>query len=194
MKTILFTAVTLVLAAGPLSAAQLYRWVDEKGSVEWRDTPPPSTAKKVEQRTLSSGNTIETSNVPFSVQQAMKNHPVTLWAYDCGEPCTDARNHLTRRGIPYTERNSQKDLEGIKKATGGTQVPVLIVGSVQHKGYLESTWDAALDAAGYPKSPLPGVKVKPATGDPVKPADAKASPTASVKGTETKGVAPAAPK
>lgn len=192
MKTIVCTAVAMVLAAGSLSAAQLYRWVDEKGNVEWRDTPPPSTAKKVERRTLT-GNTIDTSGLPYSVQQAMKNHPVTLWAYDCGEPCTDARNHLARRGIPYTERNSQKDLEGLKKATGGIQVPVLIVGSVQHKGYLDTTWDAALDAAGYPKSALPGVTVKPA-GAAAKPADAKGTPTASVKGTESKGIAPAAPK
>ena len=193
MKTIVCTAVAMMLAAGSLSAAQLYRWVDEKGNVEWRDTPPPSTAKKVEQRTLSGGNTIETSSLPYSVQQAMKNHPVTLWVYDCGEPCTDARNHLTKRGIPYTERNSQKDLEGLKKATGGTQVPVLIVGSAQHKGYLESTWNAALDAAGYPKSALPGVKVKPA-GNAAKPADAKGTPTAAVKGTASKGISPAAPK
>jgi glutaredoxin len=166
MKAIILTALAALLAAGPLCAAQLYRWVDEKGNVEWRDTPPPSTAKKVEQRTLGRGNTIETSSLPYSVQQAIKKHPVTLWTFDCGEPCTDARNHLTRRGIPYTERNSQKDPEGLKKATGGTQVPVLIVGTTQHKGYLESTWDAALDAAGYPSAAIPGVKVKPAAKAP----------------------------
>jgi hypothetical protein len=39
-------------------------------------------------------------------------------------------------------------------------VPVLLVGTKQLKGYLESDWDAALDSAGYPKTALPGVKVK----------------------------------
>jgi len=197
MKTIIVTAVALVLAAGPLSAAQLYRWVDEKGAVEWRDTPPPSTAKKVEQRTLGAGNTIDTSSLPFSVQQAMKTHPVTLWTYECGQPCTDARNHLLRRGIPYTERNSQKDPAGLKKATGDTQVPVLFVGSTQLKGYLDTTWDGALDAAGYPKTAAPGVKVKPmgdATGGKGAPSDAKGTPTAVAKPPESKGVSPAAPK
>lgn len=163
MRTIVFIAIALTFAAGPLSAAQLYRWVDEKGNVEWRDTPPPANAKKVEQRTLS-GNTIETSSLPYSVQQAMKSNPVTLWAYDCGEPCADARKHLARRGIPHTVRDSQKDPDGLKKATGDIQVPVLIVGTTQLKGYLESSWDAALDSAGYPKSAMPGVKVPaPAT-------------------------------
>lgn len=179
MRTIIYAAVAMILA-GPLYAAQLYRWVDEKGNVEWRDTPPPTTAKNVEQRTLGRGNTIDTSSLPYSVQQAMKSHPVTLWTFDCGEPCTDARNHLTRRGIPYTERNSQKDPDGLKKATGGTHVPVLIVGTTQLKGYLESNWDTALDSAGYPRTAMPGMKVKPA-GD----APDKAAPAAAAKAPES---------
>src|SRR5438309_6693312 len=112
MKTILLCV--LALAVTPVSAAQLYKWTDEKGNVEWRDTPPPPNAKKVEQRNMG-GNTIETSTVPYAVQQAVKNNPVTLWAFDCGAPCSDARNHLTRRGIPYTERNAQANVDALKK-------------------------------------------------------------------------------
>ncbi|HUP93082.1 MAG TPA: DUF4124 domain-containing protein, partial [Solimonas sp.] len=104
MKVLPFAALAAALAAGPLGAAQLYRWVDEKGGVEYRDTPPPPNAKKVERRDMS-GNTIETSALPYSVQLAVKNHPVTLWSYDCGDPCIKARAHLARRGIPFTERS-----------------------------------------------------------------------------------------
>src|ERR1700682_6597993 len=71
-------ALAVAVIAAPLSAAQLYRWVDDKGNVEWRDTPPPATAKSVEQRNISS-NTIQTSTVPYGMQQAIKNFPVTLW-------------------------------------------------------------------------------------------------------------------
>ena len=152
-----FIACALALAAFPLGAAQLYRWVDDQGKVEWRDTPPPAHAKKVEQRTLGS-NTIETSSMPYSLQQAIKKNPVTLWAYDCGEVCTKARGHLAKRGVPHTERNAQREIEALKQLAGGTEVPVLVVGSKQLKGYLESDWDAALDSAGYPKSALPGMK------------------------------------
>lgn len=175
MKTLSVAALALSLATGSLSAAQLYRWVDDKGRVEWRDTPPPSTARNVEQRTVT-GNTIDTSAIPFSVQQAMKSHPVTLWAFDCGEHCTNARAHLARRGVPHTERNAQKDFDALQKATGSTEVPVLIVGSVQIKGYLESSWDAALDTAGYPRTPYPGMKTKPAAT--AKAADTPAKPAA----------------
>jgi glutaredoxin len=86
---------------------------------------------------------------------------VTLWAFDCGDPCTRARTHLQRRGVPHVERNAQKEPDALKSITGTLEVPVLLVGSKHLKGYLESDWDAALDSAGYPRTPPPGVKVKP---------------------------------
>jgi glutaredoxin len=152
----LVCALTPALAAG----AQLYRWVDEKGNVEWRDTPPPPHAKKVERRNVGA-NTIETSTLPYSVQLAVKNFPVTLWAFDCGDPCNRARAHLQKRGVPHVERNAQKEPDALKGITGTLEVPVLLVGSKHLKGYLESDWDAALDSAGYPRTPPPGVKVRP---------------------------------
>jgi glutaredoxin len=158
MKKTLVLHLALWILAAPLGAAQLYRWVDEKGNVEWRDTPPPSTAKKVEQRTLGD-NTIQTSDLPYSLQLAVKNHPVTLWITDCGEVCNRARAHLNRRGVPHTERNPQAEMEAFKKISGGgLEVPLLFVGSRQVKGYLESEWDAVLDAAGYPRTAVAGFK------------------------------------
>lgn len=151
----------LAVAVAPLGAAQLYRWVDENGRVEWRDTLPPPSAKNVEQRTLGP-NTIQTSTLPYNVQQAMKDFPVTLWIFDCGEPCNTARNHLTRRGIPHTERNADKERDALRKITGSQEAPVLMVGARQLKGYLAADWDAALDAAGYSRTPIPGVKTQAA--------------------------------
>ena len=161
MRRLSIAALVLAFFAGQAAAAQMYRWVDDKGNVEYRDTPPPATAKKVERRDVSTGNMVDTSTMPYSLQVAVKNHPVTLWAYDCGDPCTRARVHLSKRGIPYTERNPQKEPDAMKKATGSTDVPVLFVGSNQLKGYLDTAWDSALDTAGYPKSPPPGYKPPP---------------------------------
>ena len=170
MKRLVFIFL-LPLATGAFGAAQLYRWVDEKGNVEWRDTPPPENAKNVEHRNVG-GNTIQTSTMPYALQQAVKNHPVTLWAFDCGAPCNDARSHLARRGVPYTERNAEKNNEALKKLSGSMEVPLLLVGARQLKGYLASDWDAALDAAGYPRSGIPGVKPQ------VKVEDKEAKPAA----------------
>jgi hypothetical protein len=188
MNVTLVTALALALAAGPASAAQLYRWVDDKGNVEWRDTPPPSTAKKVEQRTMT-GNTIETSTMPYSLQQAVRNYPVTLWTFDCGPPCKLANDYLAKRGVPYTVRYSNKEPETLKKLTGGTEVPVLIVGSTQLKGFLETSWDSALDNAGYPRTAPPGMKSQVKTGEPAKGTEGAAKPAPE---SAPKGAAPAA--
>src|SRR5688572_6703909 len=166
--------------SGTLFAAQLYRWVDEKGNVEYRDTPPPTSAKKIEQPRIT-GGAAPAAELPYSVQQAVKNFPVTLWVTDCGDSCTNARGHLVRRGVPHKEIDPRNDFDNFKKVTGGTEVPVIFVGTTRLKGYLESDLDAALDAAGYPKTAL----VKP----PVKPA---AKPAATEKGAPA-GTQPAAP-
>jgi len=175
MKQIKIILIMVLLAAtGTLVAAQLYRWVDENGKVEYRDTPPPSSAKKVEQRSLG-GGTVEASALPFSVQQAARNFPVTLWNAQCGAPCDQARAHLARRGVPHAEKDAQVDVEAFKQLTGGIDVPVLFVGSNRIKGYLEGEWDSALDIAGYPKTAPPGVRLA------TKPVAAAAGPRPTVK-------------
>lgn len=165
-------SLSLVLFAVTLgNAAQLYRWVDSKGNVEWRDTPPPASApaKKIEQRKVGD-NVISTTDQPYEVQLAMKNHPVTLWVMDCGPPCTSARTHLERRGIPYTEKAPQSDLENFKKISPASEVPILLVGRSQLKGYQQDAWDSALDTAGYPRT-ASVVRRKPAATAPKPPAE-----------------------
>lgn len=172
----------LALAPASVYAAQLYRWVDSKGNVEWRDTPPPPSVpeKNIQQRRVGDNLTASTA-LPYSVQLAMKNHPVKLWATDCGPPCSSARAHLNRRGTPFTEKAPQSDLAGFRKVSPESEVPILQVGIFTLKGYRESEWDNTLDSTGYPRTatairPNPG-----ATPPPAKPAvdstkDAEAAP------------------
>jgi hypothetical protein len=165
-----------LLAALSANAAQLYRWVDAKGNVEWRDTPPPpsATAKKVEQRKIGD-NVIGTSEAPYSLQLAMKNHPVTFWASpDCGNACDTARAHLNRRGTPYSEKNPQDNTAAFKQLSGGLELPYLQVGSMRVKGYLDSEYDNTLDSAGYPRTAV-ALKPKPTPPAP-KPAAEGAKP------------------
>ena len=145
----------LLLAAAAAPAAQLYRWVDEQGRVEWRDTPPPASAKDVQQVNVPSG-AAPAPAVPYAVQQAVRNFPVTLWNSNCGSPCDRARALLASRAIPHTEKDAKANLEEFRKVTGGLDVPVLIVGHDLLKGYNETDWNNALDAAGYPHGAAPG--------------------------------------
>jgi len=102
-------------------------------------------------------------NLPYAVKLAAQKYPVTLYVTNCGEACDKAREHLAKRGVPHSTVDPQKPegAEALKKAAGALEVPVLVVGSSVSKGYAASAWDAALDAAGYPKSSvLPKSAVK----------------------------------
>ena len=171
-RTVILLALLMsaLMSAIPAQAAQLYRWVDDKGRVEWRDTPPPATAKKVEKRTVG-GSVIETSTLPYSVQQAVRNFPITLYTSNCGEGCDKARAHLVKRGIPFTQKNPQDDVAAYKKLTNGSmEVPLLFVGNDRLRGYESGAWDTTLDAAGYPRQPVPGyAPPKPAVAPAAKP-------------------------
>lgn len=190
-------ALGLMTQAG---AAQLYRWVDSKGNVEWRDTPPPASVpqKQIEQRRVGGSVVGGTSGSPFAVQLAAKNHPVTFWSSsDCGKTCDSARAHLAKRGIPYTETSPNADLEGFKKVSPRNEIPVLQVGKTTLKGYLDSEWDGALDNAGYPRS-APAVKptvIQPKASPEAAPQSASAgAPAAAPAPTQgDKAAAPAPP-
>jgi hypothetical protein len=151
----------LAMFAVPASGAEMYRWVDDKGVVNYTPYPPPANIKKVETKRLG-GNTVQTSEGSYSLQQATKNFPITLYATDCGELCNSARAHLKKRGIPYNEKNptDAKEIDEFKKVSGGgMEIPLLVVGSLKTiKGYLASDWDATFDQAGYPSTAVPGAK------------------------------------
>ena len=166
--TIACTAIALTLLAGA-SFAQTYRWLDQNGRVRYTGTPPPPTATQAEEKKLSS-NVVQTDALPYSAQLAVKNFPVTLYsAANCGQPCTDGRNLLVKRGVPFKEIavGDEKSREALKKASGSDEVPVLTVGHDARKGYQQGTWHAALDAVGYPKSGPVGAASK---REPAKPA------------------------
>jgi len=154
----------------PLAAAQLYQWKDAQGRTQYSDQPPPPSIRNVQQKSFK-GNVIEVGE-SFSAKTAREKYPVTLYASDCGPLCDQARQLLTARGIPFSSKDPQASPEAqaeLKKLTGQSRVPVLVVGSDKVDGFESGQWQAALDRAGYPKSAPPGSK-------PVPPAAPAASP------------------
>ena len=170
-----------VFAAVP-AAAELYKWVDAEGKVHYSDTPPPANAKKAERKKLTDKPSAAT--VPYAVQQAMKNAPVTLFSYDCGDGCAQASALLAKRGIPYANKDALDPVARaeLKKATGGEEIaPVLLVGRKTLKGFEEGAWNDALSAAGYPTSavgPVPQAAKPAQAAKPPQAADAEAQPAA----------------
>lgn len=185
MKNPPLALAALLLALSPFADAQtsVYRWVDKDGKVHFSDSPPPETAKDVQQKRV--GSAPADPELPYATRQAAQRHPVVLYtAASCGHPCAQARELLRARGIPYAERDPQinrGDAESLTKLIGGLEVPVIVVGSASVKGFEAGQWNAALDTAGYPRSLPPGARA-PAPQPPV--ADPQPVPQASVPSPE----------
>ena len=173
-------AALLLLPALALAQASVYRWVDKDGKVHYSDTPPPEPQKSLTQKRVGGGYS-EQTQLPYATQIAMQKSPVTLYTgADCGDPCKSGRELLSKRGIPYNERDAQgnaEDSEALKKLVGTLEVPVLTVGATKVKGYEEGAWHSALDGAGYPRTALPG-QVPPRPPAPAKKPEAPAAPAA----------------
>lgn len=179
MKPLALIALLTLCAAA--QAGQLYRWTDADGHVHYTDQPPPANAKTAESKKL--GDKPADPNMPYALQLATKNYPVTLYNADCGEICTKASALLNKRGVPYSDRNAREEevVAALEKLTGGKrEVPTLVVGKQVLRGYEEPVWNVTLDAAGYPKTGIlpPRAPTKPAPAAAAKPAQetAQAAP------------------
>jgi glutaredoxin len=148
-----FFLITLLLFAG-LAQAQQYRWVDKNGRVQFTDTPPPTGAKDVRKTDIETEKPAA-APLPFELTRLQRDFPVTLYtAPVCKEGCDRSRALLNKRGIPFKEISviDTEANEELKRISGGTDVPVMVVGRSVERGFEQSAFDALLDSAGYPKA------------------------------------------
>jgi glutaredoxin len=143
-----------LLCAGLVQAQGAYRWVDSDGKVHYGDRPPAAATGKAKE--LKLGAPAADKQVSFTMRQAMENFPVTMYVGDDCVACKEARTHLSKRGIPFTEKNvaTNEEIDALKQLLGGGEavIPVLQVGTKTRKGFEQGSWDGLLDAAGYPKA------------------------------------------
>jgi glutaredoxin len=154
MKTVRLLMPLMLLAAAGSVHAQMYKWVGPDGKVTYSDTPPPSSVKKVETKSLSGGGGVDTSNLPYELAEAVKNSPVTLYTTSKCPACDDGRKLLSNRGVPFVEKtvSTSEDIAQLKKAGGETRLPFLLVGRGKQQGFEPGAWNVALTTAGYPES------------------------------------------
>lgn len=149
-------SLVLVLCAISVSAAEVYRWVDKNGRVQYSDQPPPAGVKKSEQRKI--GENVIDGQDAYPLKQAIAKNPVLLYTGDCGQLCASAKALLIKRGIPHAEKdpqNNKADADALMDLVRAMEIPALKVGNKAIKGFDANRWNAALDEAGYPTSNPP---------------------------------------
>lgn len=179
------TCAAAALLAATAHAQQVYRIVGPDGRVTFSDRAPTADA---EGKAIGSGagGASGLDALPYSLRQAATRFPVTLYTSSDCMPCNNARNLLTQRGIPFSERtvNSVEDIDALKRLGGEASLPFGTIGSQQLRGFSESEWTQYLNAAGYPsQSQLPRNYKAPAAAPlaaakPAAPAPAASAPAA----------------
>ena len=136
----------LGLLAQP-ALADYYRWIDDKGRVNYSDQTPPANARQVQ---ILKKSGARTDLAAPSVAKDTKP-PVTLYTSECGTPCDQAKALLDQRGTPYTLKDAgNPDVAAqLEKLSGAREVPVLTIGGNVHKGFERTLWSNLLDVAGH---------------------------------------------
>lgn len=188
-KTLL-TVLLLTAASAGAMAQNVYRIVGPDGKVSFSDRPPAepnATAQPARVGTPAAPTPSGLAALPFELRQVATRYPVTLYTgADCA-PCASARNLLTARGVPFTERTvtSNEDIAALQRLSGSTSLPFGTIGSQQLVGFSDTEWTQYLNAAGYPrqsqlppnyKAPPPAPLVAVAPAPAAAPAAASAAP------------------
>jgi glutaredoxin len=167
-KKLLVTAFGASVLCVGLSAHATYKWVGADGKITYSDVPPPAEGKLLRgpsgapPQSAAEGD----SGLPYALKQAVAKYPVVLYSANDCSPCKMAREVLTKRGVPFSERliTSGNDAEQFKKL-GFTDLtmPSITVGKERSVGFEASAYDRLLDSAGYPRSSvLPSTYKAPA--------------------------------
>lgn len=182
----LLASLLMVLASASAHAQQVYRIVGPDGKVTFSDRPPAdANANAQPARTASTGPAATSAALPFELRQVATRFPVTLYTGNDCAPCTSARNLLSSRGVPFTERtvSTNEDIDALQRLSGSTSLPFGTIGGQRLSGFSDAEWSQYLDAAGYPKqSQLPSNYRQP-----------PATPLVAVKAVEPTAAASAAP-
>ncbi|MBU1352212.1 MAG: glutaredoxin family protein [Gammaproteobacteria bacterium] len=160
----LLASLLMALVSVNAQAQSVYRIVGPDGKVTFSDRPP-ADASAQPTRTVNTGPAAANATLPLELRQVTTRFPVTLYTGSDCAPCNSARNLLTSRGVPFTERtvSTNEDIAALQRLSGNSSLPFGTIGGQQLAGFSDTEWTQYLDAAGYPKqSQLPATYRAPA--------------------------------
>ena len=158
--SVLLILLAMALTLPVSGQAEIYKWIDAKGVVTFKDTPPPEGIKaeviNVRSAPISSntenGSTpnapkVETKTAPAAAV-APRNYPrVEIYATSWCPSCKAAINYLDTQGVPYTHYDIERDSAADRRLTElyhQKSIPFTIIGKEQILGFSRKKFDAAL--------------------------------------------------
>jgi glutaredoxin-like YruB-family protein len=165
IKRTLLAFIILLLTVS-LAGAEMYQWIDDKGVVTFKDTPPPLSKKRKKVKTYSDGDfdpapvsqpapkpravkSTVAAAIPHSAapKKVRFTGTVELYVTDWCGYCKKAKKYLTEKGIPFVAYDIEKDSAANErhKALGGNGVPLIIIGANKVSGFSQEAVEYYLE-------------------------------------------------
>jgi glutaredoxin len=139
-----------LLGIPSVASAQLYKWTDDQGRVQYSDKAPDKGGKKVDVKINSYSGAPLVSGAGKPVADGTRGSVKLYTTTWCGY-CAKARAHLKSKGVPYEDLDVEKSAQGKHEfaALKGRSVPVILIGNQRMDGFDPSRMDAMLKTAGH---------------------------------------------
>ena len=148
----LLAILLLVLIAGQVQA-EIYKWVDENGKVQFSDKPNPlAKSEKIEVKVNTYVAPIMVDDGSRAAEKPKKAKPKKVVMYSaewCGV-CKKAKAYFEKNGIRYKEYDVEKSSKGKRdyKKMKGKGVPIILVGESKMIGFSPSRFQQMYGADG----------------------------------------------
>ncbi len=154
--TFVFVLLALTIYLSSTAAAEMYKWVDDKGEMHISDSPPPAAKSPGEIKVYkdSQGDSLDTAPAPVKKKEESrpaferkKKADVVLYTTSWCPYCRKARDYLRSRGIDFTEYDIEKDKEAAirkKQLDNRGGVPFAIINGRSIRGFSASAYERAL--------------------------------------------------
>ena len=142
---LLALALLLPISSG---GGELYKWVDNKGTIHYSDKPPKKAELQKITGKISSFKTVDVE--PFKFDSSLvtiggkyKGKSVVMYSTSWCGYCKRARIHFKRNKIPYKEYDIEKSKKAALdyKKLNGRGVPVILIGTRRMNGFSAKTFD-----------------------------------------------------
>ena len=154
--TFVFILLALTIYLCATAAAEMYKWVDDKGEMHISDSPPPAAKSPGEIKVYKDSQEDSLDTPPASIRKKEESRPaferkkkteVVLYTTSWCPYCRKARDYLQSRGIDFIEYDIEKDREAaVRKRQldnkGG--VPFAIINGRPIHGFSASAYERAL--------------------------------------------------
>ncbi len=123
--------------------AEIYKWIDADGNVQFSDSAPKNQAAKEIKLEINSVSTPKISNNPNPTGTSKK---VVIYTTDWCGYCKKAKKFMRKNRIAFTEYDIEKSARGKREyqRLNGHGVPLIVVGDKTLSGFSPASLMALL--------------------------------------------------